>query len=129
MPVASERRVAPAAFPVRHVTDVPPQSATAQWLVESLWAASGVGIVGGQPKCLKTWLATELALAVASGGQALGRFAAPTTGRVAAWSPADSDICFIPRQTRSNWAFWFVGTSSSSWRLSSQGRPSTDWTL
>lgn len=90
MPVASERRAAPAAFPVRHVTDIPPQSATAPWLVESLWAASGVGIVGGQPKCLKTWLATELALAVASGGQALGRFAARQQGPVLFFAAEDS---------------------------------------
>jgi hypothetical protein len=90
MPAASERRAAPEAFPVRHVTDIPPQSAAAHWLVDSLWAASGVGIVGGQPKCLKTWLATELALAVASGGQALGRFAARQPGPVVFFAAEDS---------------------------------------
>jgi hypothetical protein len=80
----------PEAFPVRHVAEVPLQPAAAQWLVESLWAASGVGIVGGQPKCLKTWLATELALAVASGGQALGRFAARQQGPVLFFAAEDS---------------------------------------
>ena len=37
------------------------------WLVETLWAEEGVGIVGGAPKCCKSWLALDLALSVASG--------------------------------------------------------------
>jgi RecA-family ATPase len=45
-----------------------------QWLIETLWASSGVGLVGGTPKSLKTWLALELAVSVASGTPCLGRF-------------------------------------------------------
>ena len=39
------------------------------WLVEGLWAREGVGVVAGHPKLGKTWLALELALAIASGLQ------------------------------------------------------------
>ena len=45
-----------------------------RWLVESLWARAGVGIVGGAPKCCKSWLALDLALSVASNTPCLGRF-------------------------------------------------------
>lgn len=97
MPAASDRRPDGGAFPVRHVATVPPQPQGAQWLVESLWAASGVGIVGGQPKSLKTWLATELALAVASGGAALGRFAARQHGPVLFFAAEDSPAAMRAR--------------------------------
>lgn len=90
MPARSEPDENQDGFPVRHVTDVPAQTQEAQWLIEPLFAACGVGIVGGQPKCLKTWLATELALAVASGGQALGRFAAKQKGTVLFFAAEDS---------------------------------------
>jgi len=49
-------------------------NAEQQWLVETLWTAGGVGVVGGTPKSLKTWLALELAVSVASGTPCLGRF-------------------------------------------------------
>ena len=45
-----------------------------RWLVESLWARAGVGIVGGAPKCCKSWLALDLALSVATDTACLGRF-------------------------------------------------------
>jgi RecA-family ATPase len=54
--------------------DLPTLGRSEQWLVEQLWAAEGVGIIGGTPKSCKTWLSLELAVAVASGTDALGRF-------------------------------------------------------
>jgi hypothetical protein len=51
-----------------------------RWLVEPLWSAGAVGIIGGAPKSCKTWLALELAVAVASGRPCLGRFAVPHRG-------------------------------------------------
>jgi hypothetical protein len=38
--------------------DIPSGS---RWLVESLWLESACGILGGQPKCCKTWLGLDLA--------------------------------------------------------------------
>jgi hypothetical protein len=44
------------------------------WLVESLWPHSAVGIVGGQPKSWKSWLALDLAVSVASATPCLSRY-------------------------------------------------------
>jgi len=59
------------------------------WLVDSLWAEEGVGIVGGAPKCCKSWLALDLALSVASGTQALGTYAVPRAGPVLLFAAED----------------------------------------
>lgn len=77
-------------FPVKHVADVEPLQTERQWLVEGLWLAQGVGILGGAPKCWKTWLAAELAVAVASGSPALGRFVVPDPGPVLLFCAEDS---------------------------------------
>lgn len=37
-------------FPVCHYGDVPPRPPEALWLVEQLWCALAVGIIGGIPK-------------------------------------------------------------------------------
>jgi RecA-family ATPase len=44
------------------------------WLIESLWARSGVGVIGGTPKSLKTWLGLEMAVSVASGTPCLQQY-------------------------------------------------------
>ena len=49
----------------------PPDQA---WLIESMWASSAVGIIGGSPKCCKSWLGLDMALSVASGSPCLGQF-------------------------------------------------------
>jgi hypothetical protein len=53
---------------------------TRRWLVESLWARAGVGILGGAPKCCKSWLGLELAVAVASGAPCLGALSVDDPG-------------------------------------------------
>jgi RecA-family ATPase len=45
-----------------------------RWLVDSLWARAAVGVLGGAPKCCKSWLALDLAVSVASGTSCLGAF-------------------------------------------------------
>ncbi len=45
-----------------------------RWLVDALWAEEGVGVLGGAPKTGKSWLALEIATAVAAGIPCLGRF-------------------------------------------------------
>jgi len=50
--------------------DIPSGS---RWLVESLWLESACGILGGQPKCCKTWLGLDLAVSIASPPPCLGR--------------------------------------------------------
>lgn len=66
-----------------------------RWLVDRLWSASGVGIVGATPKSGKTWLSLEMAVAVASGTPMLGEFEVPSAGPVVVF-PAEDD----PRAVR-----------------------------
>lgn len=59
------------------------------WLVSGLWAEEGVGIVGGAPKCCKSWLALDVALSVASGTPALGSYPVPRAGPVLLFAAED----------------------------------------
>jgi hypothetical protein len=79
MPPASDPRTP---FPVRRIHEVEPRSGEQRWLVDQLFARSSVGLLGGPAKAFKTWVAAELALAVATGTPAFGRFAAPDPGPV-----------------------------------------------
>ena len=77
-------------FPIRHIDDVEPTPPEAQWLVEQLVLALACAIIGGAPRCWKTWLAAELAMAVATGGKALGLFQARVSGPVLFYGAEDS---------------------------------------
>jgi hypothetical protein len=61
-----------------------------RWLVTGLWAEQAVGIVGGEPKCCKSFLALELACAVASGSPCLRQFTVPQPGRVLLYAAEDA---------------------------------------
>jgi len=67
------------AGPVRH-----------HWLVRALWTHQAVGVIGGPPKCCKTWLGLDIALSVASGTNCLGRFAVESPGPVLVYLAEDS---------------------------------------
>ena len=69
------------------LADGPP---SAQWLVESLWARAGVGILGGAPKCCKSWLGLDLALSVASDTPCLDSFAVRDAGPVLIYLAEDA---------------------------------------
>jgi RecA-family ATPase len=56
--------------------------AAQRWLIEGLWAADAVGILGGEPKCCKSFLALDMAVSVASGAPCLRRFEPARTGPV-----------------------------------------------
>ena len=60
------------------------------WLVEGLWAEEAVGIVGGEPKCCKSFLALDLAVAVASGAPCLRQYSVPRPGRVLLYAAEDA---------------------------------------
>lgn len=60
-----------------------------QWLIEGLWTEEAVGIVSGQPKLGKTWLALDLALSVATGTPALERYHVPRPGPVLLFAAED----------------------------------------
>ncbi len=61
-----------------------------RWLIQDLWAEAAVGCIGGTPKSGKTWLALEMALAVASGTPCLGRFPVPKRGTVLLYAAEDT---------------------------------------
>ena len=60
------------------------------WLIEGLWAEEAVGIIGGEPKCCKSFLALDLAVAVASGTACLRRFAVQRPGPVLLFAAEDA---------------------------------------
>ena len=61
-----------------------------RWLVTHLWSQDAVGIVGGEPKCCKSFLALDLAVAVAAGVPCLRRYAVPHPGRVLLYAAEDA---------------------------------------
>lgn len=61
-----------------------------RWLVAGLWSAEAVGIIGGEPKCCKSFLALDLAVSVAAGTPCLRRFAVPNPGRVLLYAAEDA---------------------------------------
>jgi AAA domain-containing protein len=61
-----------------------------RWLIEDLWAAEAVGIVGGEPKCCKSFLALDMVVAVASGMPCLRRFRVAQPGRVVLFAAEDA---------------------------------------
>jgi len=81
-----------APFPVVLASALETAAATSPpWLIQQLWTHQAVGIIGGAPKSCKTWLALEMAVAVASGSPCLGSFAVPSPGRVLLYAAEDSE--------------------------------------
>jgi len=77
-------------LPVTRAADLAEVSAERRWLVEQLWGDQAVGIIGGEPKCCKSFLALDLAVAVASGAPCVRRFAVARTGRVLLFAAEDA---------------------------------------
>ena len=77
-------------FPTRAPADLEDRAHEQQWLVDGLWARQAVGIVGGEPKCGKSFLALELAVAVAAGVPCLRRFTTAQPGPVLMFAAEDA---------------------------------------
>jgi len=77
-------------LPTTHIAEIAPQPLDAPWLVRSLWPASAVGLIGGPPKCAKTWLALDLALSVASDTPCLGAMEVDSPGTALLYLAEDS---------------------------------------
>lgn len=58
-----------------------------QWLIRGVLPADCCAVVGAEQKTGKTWLALELALALASGGMAFDAWQAAITGKTLIYSP------------------------------------------
>src|SRR5205809_2400654 len=83
---------APAPFPVVRPCDLQTSAASSTpWLIDQLSTAQAVGIIGGSPKSYKTWMALEMAVAVASGSACLQTFAVSSPGTVLLYAAEDSE--------------------------------------
>jgi RecA-family ATPase len=78
------------ALPVRPAHELTLLSPEQRWLIEGLWGAEAVGIVGGEPKCCKSFLALDMAVAVASATPCLRRFPVAHPGRVLLFAAEDA---------------------------------------
>ena len=78
------------ALAIVRAADLEDGDTAARWLVEPLWARAAVGVLGGSPKCCKSFLALELAVSVASGAPCLGVFAACDPGPVLLYMAEDA---------------------------------------
>jgi hypothetical protein len=77
-------------LPIIRVGEIPREENGRRWLVDQLWGDSSVGVIGGAPKCSKTWLGLDLALSVATGTACLGKYAVPEPGPVLVYLAEDA---------------------------------------
>jgi AAA domain-containing protein len=85
-------------LPVQRASELSVDSAAlTQWLVQGLWSDQAVGILGGEPKCCKSFLALDLAVSVASGAHCLRQFPVHRTGPVLLF-PAEDSLAVVRRR-------------------------------
>jgi RecA-family ATPase len=77
-------------LPVVRVGEIRSEDNAQRWLVEGLWGSSSVGVIGGAPKCAKTWLGLDMAVSVATGTPCLGKYAVPEPGPVLVYLAEDA---------------------------------------
>lgn len=77
-------------LPVERASRLSTAGAQIQWLVEGLWSDQAVGILGGEPKCCKSFMALDVAVSVASGTACLRQFPVRRSGRVLIFPAEDS---------------------------------------
>ena len=77
-------------LPIQRASQLASAAAQTQWLVEGLWSEQAVGILGGEPKCCKSFLALDIAVCVASGVPCLRHFPVHRPGSVLLFPAEDS---------------------------------------
>jgi hypothetical protein len=90
----ADGRHAQAGLPVKLACELADNTDRSAWLIEGLWAEQAVGILGGQPKCCKSFLALDIAVSVASGTSCLRRFPVRRTGPVLIF-PAEDALAVV----------------------------------
>jgi hypothetical protein len=81
-------------LPVQRASQLSATGPQTQWLIEGLWAEQAVGILGGEPKCCKSFLALDIALSVASGTACLRQFPVRRAGKVLLF-PAEDSLAIV----------------------------------
>jgi hypothetical protein len=88
--IEHEREVAgPPPLPVVRASELRDRVGSS-WLIEKLWLAEGVGVIGGPPRAFKSLLALDMAVSVASGSPCLGAFPVRDRGPVLLYAAEDS---------------------------------------
>ena len=77
-------------LPVQRASQLACTGPQTQWLVQDLWSEQAVGILGGEPKCCKSFLALDIAVSVASGADCLRQFPVRRRGEVLLFPAEDS---------------------------------------
>ena len=77
-------------LPVALACDLPVCPPEQRWLIDDLWSDQAVGIVGGEPKCGKSFLALDMVVSVAAGVPCLRRFPAARSGPVLLYAAEDA---------------------------------------
>ena len=78
------------ALPTRTPAELEHRPRHQHWLVDTLWGREAVGIIGGEPKCGKSFLALDLAVSVASAAPALRHFPTVHAGPVLMYAAEDA---------------------------------------
>jgi hypothetical protein len=81
-------------LPVEKACDLARLPDEQKWLIDELWAQQAVGILGGEPKCCKSFLALDMAVSVASGAPCLREFPVSLTGPVLLF-PAEDTLSVV----------------------------------
>ena len=76
-------------LPVEPAHRLAPRTEEHRWLIDGLWGEESVGLIGGEPKSFKSFLALDMVVAVASGRPCLRRFAVSRPGRVLLFAAED----------------------------------------
>lgn len=77
-------------LPYLKAADLEDKTAQTSWLVDGLWGEEAVGILGGEPKCCKSFLSLDMAVSISSGQACLGRYQVRNPGRVLLYAAEDS---------------------------------------
>ena len=77
-------------LPICRANELQIQPPEQLWLIDRIWTEGAVGIIGGAPKCCKSWFALDMAVSVASGTVCLGRFAVNQPGPVLVFMAEDA---------------------------------------
>lgn len=77
-------------LPTLRVGEIPIEESPRRWLIEGLWGASSVGVLGGCPKVGKSWLGLDMAVSVATNTPCLGTFPVKEPGPVLVYLAEDA---------------------------------------
>lgn len=77
-------------LPVQRASRLATTGPQTQWLIEDLWADQAVGILGGEPRCCKSFLALDIAVSVASGRPCLRQYPVTRPGTVLLFPAEDA---------------------------------------